>query len=63
MAIPTCPACTQSEAIYLAYASEGSHFSYYRCPCGHVWGVNKDKPRVIHHVTPFPSKPDAPSVE
>ena len=60
MAIPPCPACTRNEAIYLG---ERSRFSYYLCPCGHGWGVHKDKPEVIYNVTPLPTKPDASSVE
>ena len=66
-AIPDCPACrTQNAGTYLAHVTEDaadSYFRYYRCQCGHVWGVHKDKPRVINHVTPLPSKPHASSME
>jgi hypothetical protein len=58
-AVPHCPACNQNTAIYLADASELSYFSYYRCRCGHFWGVHKVQPSVICHITPLREKADA----
>ena len=62
-AVPNCPACTQNTAIYLADASEASYFSYYRCSCGHFWGVHKEHPSVICHITPLPETPHTSPIE
>ena len=62
-ALPNCPACLAQDAgIYLAHVTEDaadSYFRYYRCPCGHMWGVHKDQPRVICHITPLSPKQKA----
>ena len=63
--IPNCPAChAQNAGIYLAHVTEDadSYFRYYRCPCGHMWGVHKDQPRVICHITSL-SPTQKPSLE
>ena len=53
--IPNCPACRmQNAGHYLAHVTEDaadSYFRYYRCQCGHIWGVHKDQPQVICHIT------------
>ena len=62
-AVPKCPACKQT-AIYLLYARDfgAKSLRYYRCRA-HVWGVHKNDPRVIRHITTLPKKPDALPVE
>jgi len=65
-AVPTCPVCKQNAAIYLPYACEygvDSYLRYYRCSFAHVWGVHKDKPGVICHVTPLPERPHVSPVK
>ena len=52
-AVQHCPACRKSGAFHLVRESTDSFFRYYGCLCcGHLWGLHKDHPRLLFHVTP-----------
>ena len=62
--VANCPACDGASGRLLTFLSELFCADYYRCSkCGHVWTVSRERPDLIHHVTPLPKKPDASPVD
>ena len=62
-AVPKCPACDGELVRFLPSLSEGFRADYYRCPCGHVWSVDKETRELIQHVTPLPDKLHTPPLK
>jgi hypothetical protein len=61
---PTLSSVQEDRDLLSGEGKYGLVFRYYGCPsCGHLWGFHKDHPRLLFHVTPLPSKPDASPVE
>ena len=52
--VQKCPACDGHRVRLLPSVSNSSQVDYLRCPCGHVWAVDKKTAELICHVTPYP---------